>query len=282
MVQSMTGFGSATNNDFTVEIRSLNHRYMDISVKMPPYMNQYEIPLRNILKERFQRGRFDVSILTNNRKTIQLKINRELARNIYTSLQDLQKELSLSGTIGIETLTGYREILMEEEPQFDRDALYKAFHEAVSHLESMRMREGKLLSEEIQKRIEVLDKMNTRIKSLAPDEAVKWREKYTERLKLIVEAGMIDNNRIIQEAALMAEKLDISEEISRIENHIKQFKEILNNGNMIGKKLDFLLQEINREVNTLSYKSGDYSISNLVVDMKTEIEKIREQMQNIQ
>lgn len=278
----MTGFGSATNNYFTVEIRSLNHKYMDISLKMPPYMNQYEIPLRNILKERFQRGRFDVSILTDNTKAMHLKINRDLAKNIYTVLQDLQKELSLPGTIGIETLTGYREILMEEKPQYDIDALFTVFHEAVSNLEAMRMREGKLLSEEIQKRIELLNEMNNKIKSLAPDEIVKWREKFTERLKLIVEAGMIDNNRIIQEAALMAEKLDISEEISRIESHIKQFREILNNDNIIGKRLDFLLQEINREVNTLSYKSGDYSISNLVVTMKTEIEKIREQVQNIQ
>lgn len=278
----MTGFSSATNNDFTVEIRSLNHRYIDISLKMPPYMNQYETPLRNIMKERFQRGRFDVSILTKNSKAIQLKINRELARNIYTALQDLQKELSLPGTIGIETLTGYREILMEEEPLYDIDALFTVFHEAVSNLEAMRMREGKLLSEEIQKRIELLNEMNNKIKSLAPDEVVKWREKFTERLRLIVEAGMIDNNKIIQEAAIMAEKIDISEEISRIENHIKQFIETLHTGNSIGRKLDFILQEIGREVNTIAYKSTDYAISSSVIEMKTEIEKMREQVQNIQ
>jgi len=282
MIQSMTGFGGAAGNDFTVEIRSLNHRYMDISIKMPPYMSQYEIPLRNILKGKFQRGKFDVSVLINSDKAPQLKINRDLAGNIYAALLDLQKELSLPGTISIETLTGYKEIMMEEEPHFDTDALHTTFHEAVSNLEAMRMREGSLLSDEIRGRITLLQEMHNEIKVRAPEEVIKWREKFTERLRLIVEAGMIDNNRIVQEAAIMAEKLDISEEISRTENHLKQFIEIIDNGNTIGKKLDFLLQEINREVNTLSYKSGDYSISNLVVNMKNEIEKIREQVQNIQ
>jgi uncharacterized protein (TIGR00255 family) len=171
---------------------------------------------------------------------------------------------------------------MEEETGYDVEALYRVFHEAASKLEGMRLREGNLLREDISKRLAILNDMNGRIKSRAPDEVVRWREKFTERLKLVVETGAIDNNRIIQEAALMAEKLDISEEINRIENHVKQFIEILNNGDTIGKQLDFLLQEINREVNTLACKSGDYSISGLAVEMKTEVEKIREQVQNIQ
>ncbi len=278
----MTGFGSATNHDFTVEIRSLNHRFIDISLKMPPYMSRYEIPLRNILKEKFRRGRLDVSISVNESQAPRLKINKHLAGNLYAALRQLQEELSLPGEISIETLTGYREILMEEETGYDVEALYRVFREAASKLEEMRLREGNLLREDIRKRLDILNDMNSRIKSRAPDEVARWREKFTERLKLIVETGAIDNNRIIQEAALMAEKLDISEEINRIENHIKQFVEILNGGNMIGKQLDFLLQEINREVNTLAYKSGDYSISSLAVEMKTEVEKIREQIQNIQ
>jgi uncharacterized protein (TIGR00255 family) len=282
MIQSMTGFGSATHNDFTVEIRSLNHRYMDITIKMPPYMNQHEIPLRNILKGKFQRGKFDVSVSINSNKVMHLKINKELAGNIHAALQNLQKEFSLPGTISIETLSEYREILMEEEPHYNTDSLYTAFHDAASKLEAMRIREGSPLSEEFHKRIASLHEMNNIIKSRAPGEVERWRERFTERLKLIVDAGTLDNNRILQEAAVMAEKLDISEELSRIENHLKQFTEILDDGKTIGKKLDFLLQEINREVNTLSYKSGDYSISNIAVNMKTEIEKIREQVQNIQ
>ena len=282
MVQSMTGYGSASNSDFTVEIRSLNHRFIDISLRMPPYMSRYEIPLRNILKEKFRRGRLDVSICVNESGVPGLKINKHLARNIYTALRQLQEEFSLPGDIGIETLTGYRELLMEEETGCDVEALHRIFREAASNLEQMRLREGNLLVEDIGKRLEILNDMNNRIKSIAPDEVVRWREKFTERLKLMIESNAIDNNRIIQEAALMAEKLDISEETTRIENHLKQFVEILDKGDAVGKQLDFLLQEINREVNTLAYKSGDYSISRLVVEMKTEVEKIREQIQNIQ
>ena len=279
----MTGFGNAANNDFTVEIRSLNHRYMDVSIKMPPYLNKYEIPLRNIIKEKFQRGRFDVSISTTNHKTTQLKIDTGLAKNISTTLQVLQKELSIPGQISMDTLiTVYRDLLIEEEPKYDIEALYAAFREATANLEAMRIREGKLLSEELYNRIESLNAMNNEIRSLAPNEVERWRDKFTERLSTILEAGVIDTNRITQEAATMAEKLDISEEVSRIENHIKQFVEILDTGDIIGRKLDFLLQEISREVNTLACKSGNYAISNLAVEMKTEVEKMREQVHNLQ
>jgi len=282
MVQSMTGFGSASNADFSVEIRSLNHRFIDISIKMPQFMSQYEIPMRNILKENFERGRFDVSISLNEQKAPRLKCNRPLAKNLLSALKDLQKELSLPGRITIQTFSEYRDILIEEEPVYDVDTLYGIFHQAVFSLKEMRIREGNLLSDEIRKRTGALDKMIKTIKSNAPDELVRWREKFSARLRLIVDAGIMDNSRILQEAAIMAEKLDIAEEISRIENHLKQLEEIPGHGDAVGKKLDFLMQELNREVNTLACKSGEYAISAIVIEMKTELEKIREQVQNIQ
>ncbi len=282
MIQSMTGFGSAEKTGFRVEIRSLNHRFIEISIKTPPYLSQHDIPLRNILKERFQRGRFDVTVSTDNHKLIQVTINKEMAGKIYNAFQELQKELSIPGQIGVETLAGYRELLVEEEPQYDIDALYDAFHEAVSTLEAMRIREGKMLSEEQRQRAESLSVINSKIKSLTPHLLEKYKEKFCERLRLILEAKEMDNTRVMQEAAIMAEKLDISEEVSRIENHIKQYIETLDKGNVIGRKLDFLLQEIGREVNTIAAKSSDYTISSLTVDMKIEIEKMREQVQNIQ
>jgi len=278
----MTGFGSAEKTGFRVEIRSLNHRFIEISIKTPPYLSQHDIPLRNILKERFQRGRFDVTVSTDNHKLIQVTINKEMAGKIYNAFQELQKELSIPGQIGVETLAGYRELLVEEEPQYDIDALYDAFHEAVSTLEAMRIREGKMLSEEQRQRAESLSVINSKIKSLTPHLLEKYKEKFCERLRLILEAKEMDNTRVMQEAAIMAEKLDISEEVSRIENHIKQYIETLDKGNVIGRKLDFLLQEIGREVNTIAAKSSDYTISSLTVDMKIEIEKMREQVQNIQ
>jgi uncharacterized protein (TIGR00255 family) len=282
MIQSMTGFGSASNYDFTVEVRSLNHRFIDISIKMPPYMSRHEIPLRNIMKEMFQRGRFDVFISTNANRAIPFTINKKVAAHIYSSWKALQDELSLPGEITIETLSGYREILTEEKPDVDAEALYAVFREAAANLAAMRIREGSLLIEEIGERIAVLHDITARIAPFTTDHVARWREKILERLKSVLGEDMIDSNRLLQEAALMADKLDISEEISRIKNHLTQFREILQHGNSIGKKLDFLLQEISREVNTISCKASDYSVSNLVVEMKTEIEKIREQIQNIQ
>jgi uncharacterized protein (TIGR00255 family) len=282
MIQSMTGFGSASHNSFMVEIRSLNHRHIDIFLKLPAYMNQHEIALRNILKEHFQRGRIDVTVLMPHEKGPPLTINKERAKNLYTAMLELQKETGIPGQISMETLAGIRELYTEQEPEYNTDDLFVAFHEAVSNLEQMRMREGALLTEELTKRLVVVKELTNRIKSLAPDELVRWREKFIERLRLILDTEMVDNNRILQEAAVMAEKLDIAEEIHRLENHRKQFGEVLNNERIVGRKLDFLLQEMGREVNTLAYKSGDYAISNIVVEMKTEIEKMREQTQNLQ
>lgn len=284
MVQSMTGFGSAINNDIMVEIRSLNHRFIDIVIKMPSYMNKCEIDFRNIIKERFKRGRFDVIISISNHNMSQFKINKALVKSIYLTLLDLQRELSIPGDITIDTIASYKEILYQEDPQYNIEAVYKTFKEALSNLETSRVREGLLLAEDIKRRVQFLIEINEHIKTLAPNEIEKIREKFTERIRLILQTDIVENSRILQEAAIMAEKLDISEELHRIENHLKQFVEILDKGNndIIGKKLDFILQEINREVNTLAYKSSDYSISNLVVEMKTEIEKIKEQVQNIQ
>ena len=162
------------------------------------------------------------------------------------------------------------------------DELLSAVRDAVKGLVEMRSQEGGILQEDLIRRIGSLKGMNDEIKSKAPDEVPRLREKFTERLKQVIDSEAIDSNRVLQEAAILAEKLDISEEITRIESHVRQFAEILNKGDAAGKKLDFILQELGREVNTLSYKSADYSISSLVIDMKTEIEKIREQVQNIQ
>jgi len=282
MPQSMTGFGSAENDGFRVEIRSLNHRFIDITIKMPPYLSHYEIPFRNILKERFRRGRLDVSILADDTQLTEFTINKEMARKIYHSFLELQRKLSIPGELEIGTLAGYKGLIIEGEPKYDIDALYAAFHEAVSHLETMRMREGALLLEELRQRVDSLNEMNKRLQSLTPQAIEKCKERFSERIGFILEGEEVDRARILQEAAIMAEKLDISEEVSRIEKHIQQFIETLKEENAVGRKLDFLLQEINREVNTIAAKSSDYTVSSLIVDMKIEVEKMREQVQNIQ
>jgi uncharacterized protein (TIGR00255 family) len=278
----MTGFGSASDQNFSIDIRSLNHRFIDISIKMPPFMHEHEIPLRNILKEHFARGRFDVFISLNEQKQQQVRWNRARLQNLLTALQDIQKEFALPGRITIHTLSEYRDMLGEEEVSYDTDALFGLFRAAVGSLREMRISEGNLLSGEIRRRTATLRTMLDTIKAQAPDELVRWREKLTARLRLILDAGTIDAGKILQEAGIMAEKLDIAEELSRIENHLVHCGEILDTGDTMGRKLDFILQELNREVNTLGYKSAEYAISAVVVEMKTELEKMREQVQNIQ
>ena len=278
----MTGFGSAEKNGFRVEIRSLNHRFMDITIKAPSYLSQYDVALRNMLKEKFQRGKFDVTVSTDNHRMAQVTINKDMAGKIYTAFKEIQKELSIPGKLDINTLAGYRELLVEENAKYDIDALYTAFREAVSCLEAMRTKEGGMLVEEQRQRAASLKATNDKIKSLMPSLIEQYKAKFSERLRLLLEPREIDNAKVIQEASVVLEKLDISEEVHRIENHVQQLTETLKEGNVMGRKLDFLLQEIGREVNTIAAKSGDYTISSLTVDMKLEIEKMREQVQNLQ
>jgi len=278
----MTGLGIEEDDNFRVEIRSVNHRYIDIAIKMPSYLNQYDIHLRNIIKEKFRRGKFDITISASEQGTGQLHLNKEMAKDIYTALKALQKELSIPGDITMETLAQYKDLLIEKEPGYDIDKLYAVFHRAVSDLEEMRKREGELIARNVMPGVEQLRVMHSEIRALVPEEITRLQEKLTERISSVLKDEAIDRNRILQEVAIMAEKSDISEEVNRIENHIKQFIHILHSDTAVGRKLDFLLQEINREVNTLSYKSNDYSITKLAVEMKSEIEKIREQVQNLQ
>ncbi len=278
----MTGFGSAEKNGFRVEIRSLNHRFMDITIKAPPYLSQCDVALRNMLKEKFQRGKFDVTVSTDNHRMAQVTINKDMAGKIYTAFKEIQKELSIPGKLDINTLAGYRELLVEEETAYDIHALYAAFREAASLLEAMRIKEGNLLADEQRQRAASLKATNDKIKFLMPSLIEQYKTKFSERLRLLLEPKEIDNAKVIQEASVVIEKLDISEELHRIENHVQQLIETLNEGNVMGRKLDFLLQEIGREVNTIAAKSGDYTISSLTVDMKLEIEKMREQVQNLQ
>jgi uncharacterized protein (TIGR00255 family) len=234
----MTGFGSAEKNGFRVEIRSLNHRFMDITIKAPSYLSQYDVALRNMLKEKFQRGKFDVTVSTDNHRMAQVTINKDMAGKIYTAFKEIQKELSIPGKLDINTLAGYRELLVEENAKYDIDALYAAFREAVSCLETMRIREGGMLADEQRQRAASLKATNDKIKSLMPSLIEQYKAKFSERLRLLLEPREIDNAKVIQEASVVLEKLDISEEVHRIENHIQQLTETLKEGNVMGSKHD--------------------------------------------
>lgn len=282
MIQSMTGYGSASDDHFTVEIRSLNHRFLDISIKMPPFMGHLDIALRGVVREHFSRGKFDIWITPNEGKAMQLRCNMARARSLHHALVDLQRELSLSGSITLETFSAYRDILIEEEPTYSSDDVNRVFQQAIAGVKDMRITEGMILSRELKSRVKALRGLIDIVKSRVAGELERLKDIYSARLKSLLGTAVLDESRILQEAAIMAERLDISEEISRIESHLTQMSALLDDGETVGKKLDFIVQEINREINTLAGKSADYAISAVVIDMKTDLEKIREQVQNIQ
>lgn len=282
MIQSMTGFGSAEKGVFKVEIRSLNHRFLDISIKIPQNLNQHEMALRNIVKERFSRGRFDILVSTLGRGNLRIKINTGLAKEICDSLRTLKDDLSLPGEIGIETIAGFSELLSTEEIEYSPESLFFAFNEAAERIKDMRTREGEATAKDILSRLDLVERMKEQVSFLCHDAVKKCKESFMERLNLLLCDAKCDENRVLQEAAIMAEKTDISEEIIRISSHIAQIRKILSDGDTIGRKLEFLLQELNREVNTIASKADDYRISSLTVEIKAELEKLREQAQNIQ
>lgn len=282
MAQSMTGFGSAENDFCRVEIRSVNHRYFDAYTRAPSFLNQHDIRFRNILKDRFSRGKFDVTITVSEQAVTEFAVNTGLAGRFYNSFRKLQDELSIGGEIDINSLVNLHELFIEANPAYDMGVISETFQSAVEDIYRMRRTEGESLVSEIRKMLDSLSVMNGKVKSLSSGTLTDIKDKFSEKMKLLLEGSDIGEDRILQEAAVMAARLDISEELARIESHLHQFGEILGESDIVGRKLDFVLQELNREVNTIASKSTQYEVSSLTVEMKTEIEKIREQVQNIQ
>ena len=282
MIQSMTGFGSAEKDGCRVEIRSLNHRFLEVYIKAPAFLNQSEILFRNLIKNRFKRGKIDVNITITEDAGTDFKINTDFLKGFFVSFKQLQKDLMIPGELDINTLANLRDIFIEIRPKYDIDKTGEVFTRAIENLFEMRSREGETLSKELLIMTDIFDSMNKKIKDLSSRTLTDTKEKFLERLKILMEGQEIDSSRMLQEAAIFAAKLDITEELTRIESHISQFRDLLSNNDIIGRKLDFIVQELNREVNTIASKSSDYNISGLAVDMKTELEKMREQVQNIQ
>jgi uncharacterized protein (TIGR00255 family) len=282
MAQSMTGFGSAEESGCRVEIRSLNQRFLDISIKSPSFLNQHEMTFRNILRERFNRGKFDVSISVSGDATADLKLNKEVAGRIFSALRSLQEEFAIPGQVDINSIANFHDMFMVADISFDIATIKNVFEEAVENLYHMRSRVGQLLVREIGSIVDVLGAMNSEMRTRSAQAAPEAAARLKERMTALFENQEIDPVRMHQEIAILASKADITEEIARFDSHIQQFREVLGSDGIIGRKLDFLVQELNREVNTMSSKTADFNVSALAVDMKTEIEKIREQVQNLQ
>ncbi len=278
----MTGYGFAEQDGFRVEIRSLNHRFMEINIRMPPDLLRYEIPLRNILRERFSRGKFDVTVTLLKEGSLRIGVDMNRAKELYNTLKKIKDELNLSGDIKVETLSAFRDMILIETLEYNINSLFDAFNRAVDNLKIMREEEGYNLKSDLEFRIDTLERLKEEIASFSSGQSLLIKEKLTERIKSLLGDVRLDEGRVLQEVAMLAEKTAIDEEITRISSHLGQVRKILSEGDTIGRRIEFILQELLREVNTISAKSTDYRISSILVDMKVEIEKMREQSQNIQ
>ena len=293
MVKSMTGFGRCEITEgerkFTVEMKSVNHRYLDVNPRMPRKLNFLETAVRSTLKQRLQRGKIDLFIsyedLSENQ--VSLKYNETLAAEYLTYLQKMSETFSLENDIRVSTLSRYPEVLTMEEQAVDEDELWiglsKALNGAVDQMIESRTKEGAHLKEDIIGKLDGLKELVDFIEDRSPIIIREYREKLEGKVKELLEDTQIEESRIASEVVIYADKICTDEEIVRLKSHIKMMKETLESGKpSIGPRLDFIAQEMNRESNTILSKTKDIEISNVGITLKTEIEKIREQIQNIE
>lgn len=266
-----------------MEVRSLNHRYLDIIIKSPNSLNRFDHKLRELIKELFQRGRVEVFITSSGAEKILVKVNTEAAAEVARALKTLKEELSLSGEIGLDSFLGYKDLFMSEDVQYDEAPLFEALGEALLEVREMRDQEGEAMAHDVASRASRVRELKDIVVAAAPEALEAARARFVERAKAFLPSeAMPDETRLIQEAASAAERADIAEEITRIGSHLDFLSSTLKEGGKIGRKLDFILQELNRESNTIASKAEDRRILEAVLEMKAEIESMREMVQNIQ
>ncbi|UCH81156.1 MAG: YicC family protein [Nitrospiraceae bacterium] len=280
--QSMTGYGRGTSGCFKIEIRSSNHKNIDININLPYYLFSHETEIRKIVKKKLNRGRIDVYVPKQDIEGIKLNVNRSLAREYYNALTSLKDELSINEEIGIQLLASQRDIFFMDEPEVNTDDLYQAVDLAIDDLMRSRSDEAKELMDDISERVHLFRTYLKAIEDQRQDFIRSSQNRLRDRIRELLDDKDVDDTRLVQEVAYLIEKSDITEEIVRIKSHLKHFEEVLRAGDTIGKKLDFLVQELRREINTISAKVQDAGISTKVVESKHELEKIKEQIQNLQ
>lgn len=294
MIKSMTGFGRAEYTDgkrnITVEIKSVNHRYCDISIKMPRRYSFVEDKVKSAVKEKIKRGKIDVSIMVENitENDVTVKLNTMVAKQYFDNLTVLKNEFGLDGEITLEYLASLPDVIKPVPDVDDEDEMTKAIlipvREAAENLEAMRAIEGEKLAEDLISRGETIKELVSKIEERADEVPKAYTEKLRARIQELIGASVtIPEDRILVEAAIFADKCSIAEELTRLYSHMDQMKSIIGqSGQPEGKKLDFLVQEMNREANTIGSKANDIEITNLMLKIKAEVEKIREQVQNVE
>lgn len=293
MIKSMTGFGRCEISDgerkFTVEMKGVNHRYLDVNIRMPKKLNYFETAIRNFLKQSVQRGKVDLFITYEDlsESQVSLRYNEALAGEYLMYLRQIGEKFSLENDIRVSTLSRYPEVLTMEERVVDEEELWnglkKALHGATERFVETRVLEGERLKEDIVSKLDKMLELTAYIEERSPKIVAEYREKLENKVKELLADTQMEEGRIAAEVVIFADKICTDEEIVRLKSHVIHMKEtLLSDENGIGRKLDFIAQEMNREANTTLSKANDLEVSNRAIDLKTAIEKVREQIQNIE
>jgi uncharacterized protein (TIGR00255 family) len=290
----MTGYGRIeciqNGRKYTVEMKSLNHRYLEISLRVPAILSPLELDIKKRISSKFTRGRIEAIIRIDSEYSSVIEsryeLNLPLIRNYYQLLIQLREELKLEEEITLSMMTGFRDAFVQKEPGLDLSAIWEelgtALDTAMTALIDMREKEGRNVCDDLVLRLGLIVKSLDLIALQAPKVVSEYQVRLGERVKELVGGLALDEMRLQQEVAIMAEKSDISEEIVRLNSHIVQFRDLLQRGDAVGRSMDFLIQEMIREVNTIGSKSSDAEISRKVIDIKSDLSRIREQVQNIE
>lgn len=291
MIKSMTGYGRAKlskdDREYQIEIKSVNHRYLDISVRIPKQLSYLEETIKKEIAKKVKRGKIDVFVTfeNNSLEGKEIKINTELAKAYIDELKKLAEKENILSDIQVTEISKYPDVLNIQSSQDDEkitEEVLETITIATDNLVQMRGTEGNKISEDLLKRLNIINKKVEEIAKLSTGLIEEYVVKLEERINEILKNQEIDKTRLAQEVVIYADKCSIEEEVTRLNSHISQFKDLLNSNEAIGKKLDFIIQEMNRETNTIGSKANNLEITNGVIDIKTEIENIREQVQNIE
>ncbi len=292
MIKSMTGFGRAEvsmgERKLTVEMKAVNHRYLDVNMKMPKKLNFFEAGIRNLLKKYIQRGKVDMFFTYEDlsEANVTLKYNKDVAAEYIKNISQMAEDFNLSCEISATSLSRYPEVITMEEQSIDEEELWKLIEQAVSQAAEKFVESRVVEGEHLKK--DIIDKLNGMLEDVAyieersPIIIAEYRTKLEDKVKELLGDTQIDESRLATEVVIYADKICVDEETVRLKSHINSMKKTLDDGESIGRKLDFIAQEMNREANTILSKANDLDISNRAINLKTEIEKVREQIQNIE
>lgn len=292
MLKSMTGFGRSEianeRQKIAVEMKAVNHRYCDINVKMPKKLSIFEAGIRNLLKKYIQRGKVDVFITYEDytENNMVLKYNEELAAEYVRVLQQMSEQFGIENDVRVSSLSRYPDVLTLEEQTVDTDELWgvleEALHKASEQFVETRLVEGENLKNDLISKLDGMLEDVDFIEKRSPEILVEHRQRLEAKVKELLGDSTIDESRIVTETTIFADKICVDEEIVRLRSHITSTRKALLEGGSIGRKLDFIAQEMNREANTILSKANDLEVANRAINLKTEIEKVREQIQNIE